>query len=238
LSIAFYLLTILLAATPVLAIANGALVQHAVALAAAITLAIAAMGPEAQISSIAPLLKRFSLAILFPVFWMILQTIPLPFSSLANPIWSTTDRFNEASLPGRISVDPGATLRTLIFYLINVSLVVATVIITKDRHRAETILFVLCAVTTFMSVEVLLGRLDLFARMIPGADAPASPYPATAAFAVLANCALVARTIERHLHQQDISNLLSAPLWSGLLSGPSGITLALAAMTILGHGNL
>ena len=90
------------------------------------------MEPEAQITSIAPLLKRFSLAILFPIFWMVLQAIPLPFSSLANPIWSTTSiALNEASLPGRISVDPGATLRTLIFYLINVSVVVATVIITK-----------------------------------------------------------------------------------------------------------
>ena len=114
------------------------------------------MGPEAQITSIAPFLKRFSLAILFPVFWMVLQAIPLPFSSLANPIWSTTSiALNDASPPGRISVDPGATLRTLIFYLINVSLVVSTVIITKDRHRAEMILFVLCAVTTFMSIEVL-----------------------------------------------------------------------------------
>ena len=140
---------------------------------------------------------------------MVLQAIPLPFSSLANPIWSTTSiALNEASLLGRISVDPGATLRTLIFYLINVSLVVATVIITKDRHRAKTILFVLCAVTTFMSIEVLLGRLDLFVRTIPGVDAPASPFPATAAFAVLANCALITRTIERRLHQRDISNLL------------------------------
>ncbi len=69
-------------------------------------------------------------------------------------------------------------------------------------------------------------------------DAPGSPFPATAAFGVLANCALVARTIERHLHQQDISNLLSGPLWSGLLSGLSGITFALAAMAILGNGSL
>ena len=59
LSIAFYLLTILLAATPILVIANGALAQHAVALAAAISLATAAMGPEAQITSIVPFLKRF-----------------------------------------------------------------------------------------------------------------------------------------------------------------------------------
>ena len=239
LSIAFYLLTILLAATPILVIANGALAQHAVALAAAISLATAAMGPEAQITSIVPFLKRFSLAMLFPVFWIVLQTIPLPFSSLANPIWSTTSiALNDASPPGRISVDPGATLRSLIFYLTDVSLVVSTVIITKDRHRAEMTLFVLCAVTTFMSVEVLIGRLDLFARIIPGVDAPASPFPATAAFAVLVNCALIARTIEQHLHRQDISNLLPAPLWWGLLSGLSGITLALAAMIILGHGNL
>ncbi|OAF15463.1 hypothetical protein AYJ54_39485 [Bradyrhizobium centrolobii] len=202
-------------------------------------LAIAARGPEAEIASTAPLLKRFAPAILIPVVWMVLQTFPLPSSLPAHPIWSATSiALNDPSLPGRISLDPGATLRSLFLYLTDVSLVVSTVILAKDRHRAETILFVLCAVTTFMSVEVLLGRLDLFAGMLPDASAPTSPFPAAAALATVANAALVARAIERHLHQQDIRNLASVPLWLGLLCGLFGIAAAVAAMASLARGTL
>ncbi|OAF16734.1 hypothetical protein AXW67_11840 [Bradyrhizobium neotropicale] len=236
--IASYLLIVLLAATPILAIANLAFAQHAGALVAAIMLAIAARGPEAEIASTAPLLKRFAPAILIPVVWMVLQTFPLP-SSLAHPIWSATSiALNDPLLPGRISLDPGATLRSLFLYLADVSLVVSTVILAKDRHRAETILFVLCAVTTFMSVEVLLGRLDLLAGMLPDASAPTSSFPAAAALATVANAALVARAIERHLHQQDIRNLASVPLWLGLLCGLFGIAAAVAAMASLARGTL
>jgi hypothetical protein len=239
LSIASSLLTILLAATPILAIANGAFARHAVAIVAAIILATAAKGAETEFASTAQLLKRFSLAILLPLLWMVLQTLPLPFPPLANPVWSTASiALNDPSLPGRISLDPGATLRGLFLYLVDVSLVVSTVIITKDRHRAETVLFVLCAVTTFMSLEVLLGRLDWFAGMIADAGRPTSPFPAGTALAILTNGALIARAIERHLHQQDIRNLASVPLWLGILSGLSGIAVAFAAMATFARGTL
>jgi hypothetical protein len=239
LSIASSLLTILLAATPIVAVANGAFAQHAVAIIAAIMLATAAKGAETELASTAQLLKRFSLAILLPLAWMVLQTLPLPFSALANPVWSATSiALNDPSLPGRISLDPGATLRGLFPYLVDVSLVVSSVIITKDRHRAETVLFVLCAVTTFMSLEVLLGRLDLFAGLITDAGGPTSPFPAATALAIVTNGALIARAIERHLHQPDIRNLASVPLWLGILSGLAGIAVAFAAMATFARGTL
>jgi hypothetical protein len=239
LSIAFYLLTVLVAATPVLAIAEGALAQHAVVFIVAIMLAAAARGAGGEIASAAQLLKRFSLAILFPVLWMVLQIVPLPFASLVNPIWSTTAiALNEPSLPGHISLDPGATLRSLILYLTIVSLVISTVIVTKDRHRAETTLYVLTAVTTFMSAEILIGRLDSFAGMIPAAGTAAAPFAAGAVLAALTNAAVIARAIERHLNQPDINDLLSGPLLLGLVPGLCGIAIAVAAMRTLAQDNL
>lgn len=239
LSIASYLLIALLAATPILAIANGSFAQHVLALVAAVMAAMAARGPEAELASAAQLLKRFLLAFLLPVVWMALQIFPAPTFSLANPIWSATSiALNQPSLSGRISVDPGATLRSLFLYLIDVSLLVSTVIITKDRQRAETILSVLCVVTTLISAEVLLSRLDLFAGVISDIGAAASPFPATAALAILANGALVARALERHLHQQDIRNLASVRLWVGVLSGLFGIAVSVAALATLERGAL
>jgi hypothetical protein len=240
LSIAFNILIVLLAVTPILAIVNGALSQHAVALAATIMLMAVAMDREGEVATAAQLLKRFSLAILFPILWMVLQIVPSPFPSLVNPIWSTTSiALNEPSQSGHISLDPGATFRSLMLYLTIVSLVVSTVITTRDRLRAETTLFILSAVTTFMSVEVLIGQLDSFAGMIPNADtAAASPFAAAAALAALANGALIARAIERHLNRSDINNFFSGSLLFGLLSGLSGIAVSLAAMRILAHGSL
>jgi hypothetical protein len=239
LPIAFYLLTILLAATPILAIANGAFAQHAVAFTAAIMLLVAAMAPEREITAAAQLLKRFSLAILVPILWMVLQTVPLPLPSLVNPIWSTTGiALNKSSLVGHISVDPGATLRGLISYLSVLSLMMSTVIITRDRHRAETTLFVLTAVTTFMSVEVLVGQLDSFAGIIPIAGTATSTFAAAAALAALANGALIAMAVERHLNRPDPSNLLASPLLFRLFLGLAGVAISLAAMKVLTQASL
>jgi hypothetical protein len=240
LSIAFRLLSALLAATPILAIANGGYAQHGVALATAIMLVATAMGPQAEITTIVQLLKRFSLAILFPILWMVLQTVPLPFASLVNPIWSTTAiALNEPSLVGFISLDPGATFRCLISYLVVLSLVISTVIITKDRYRARTILLVLGVVTTFMSAEVLIGQLDSFAGMIPSAGTPAaSTFAATAALAALTNGAIIVMAIEGHLHQPDAGNLFSGPLLFRVFLGLSGIAVSFAAMRTLAQGSL
>ena len=156
LSIAFYLLNIVLAATPILTISSDAFVQHVLGVSAAIMLASTAMGPQVEITAAAQVLKRFSFAVLFPVAWMVLQIVPLPFPSLVNTIWPTASvALSEPSLWGHISLDPGATLRSLISYLTILSLAVATLIITKDRQRSETTLYVLSVVTTFMSIEVL-----------------------------------------------------------------------------------
>jgi hypothetical protein len=230
--IASWLLITLLAATPILAITSGSFAQHVISLATAAMMAMAIRGPEAQIASAAQLLKQFLLIFLLPVVWMMLQIFPV--SSLANPIWSATSiALNQPSLPGRISVDMGATLQSLFLYLVNVSLLVSTIIITRDRRTAETILFVLCAVTALMSVEFLLSRLDSFAGLIPQTGAAKNLFPAAAALAILSNGALVARALERHLHQQNIHNLASPRLWVGVVSGLLGIGVAFAALAAL-----
>lgn len=238
-SIAFYLLTALLAATPILAITNDGVAQHAVTIIAAFMLAVAAMGPQAEITSAARLLKRLSLAILFPIVWMIIQIVPLAFASIVNPIWSTAAiALNDTSLPGHISIDPGTTFRSLISYLTTLSVMVATVIITRDRQRAQTILFVLSAVTTFMSVEVLLGQLDAFAGIVPGAGTVgAATFAAIAALAALTHGAIVLMAIERQLHRAD-PNLFSFPLLLNVSLGLCGIAFCLVAIGTLAPSSL
>ncbi|MBR0903898.1 hypothetical protein [Bradyrhizobium liaoningense] len=237
--IASWLLIALLATAPILAIISGSFAQHVISLATATVMALAIRVPEAQIASSAKLLKQFFLVLLLPVVWMTFQIFPTSTSSLANPIWSATSiALNQPSLPGRISVDPGATLHSLFLYLVDVSLLVSTVIISRDRRTAETILFVLCAVTTLMSLEFLLSRLDSFAGIIPQTGAATNLFSAAAALAVLTNGALVARALERHLHQQNMHNLASPQLWAGIFSALLGIAVAFAALAALQNHTL
>jgi hypothetical protein len=240
LSFAFYLLTALLAAAPILAVSGGLFAQHAIAVAVVIMLVAAAMTPRDEISAAALLLKRFALAALFPVLWMTLQAIPLPHDSIVNPIWPTTRiALNEPSLPGHISLDPGATLRGLASYLTLLSLVVSTAILTKNRQRAETTLLVLSAVTTLMSVEALLGQMDLFAGLVPNANtSAASPLAAAAALGALTNGAIISMRIERHLNRSTVDNWLAGLLTSGLVMNCAGIAISLVAMKALAQGSL
>jgi hypothetical protein len=56
------------------------------------------------------------------------------------------------------SVDLGFTLRALFGYLSLVSLALITSVLTRNRERAEVILYTLCAITTFIAIELLLFR--------------------------------------------------------------------------------
>jgi hypothetical protein len=238
LSITFRLLTALLAATPVLAIADGASAQHLISFVAAVMLAIAAMAPQAEITTTVQLLKRFSFAILFPVFFMILQLSPIPFTSLVNPIWPTASAaLNEPSLWGHVSIDPESTFRSLMFYMTIAALMVATIIVTKDRQRAETILYVLSAVTTFMSAEVLLNQFSSFAGIIT-ITTGAATFVAASALGALTNTATIIMAVERYLGRRELEASSSGSLFLGLILGVAGIAICLVAMRTSAPANV
>ncbi|MBR0797175.1 hypothetical protein JQ615_17420 [Bradyrhizobium jicamae] len=237
-SIAFYLLNFLVATTPALAIAGGDFAEPAIALLGAAMLAIAAIGHSPVLSSTAQLLKRFVPALLFPLLWMTCQIVPVP-QTLAHPVWSATAiALNDASLRAHISLDPGATLRSLAWYLTLVTVLISAIIVTTDRHQAKTVHFVLTAVTTFISITVLISQFHAFAGLIPTEHAAAAPFAALPVVAILLNGAIIVRAIERYLNRNEID----APARRALLlegcSGLGGLALSVAAIVILGRNDL
>lgn len=239
LQIAFRLLIILLAATPALAIAHNRLLEHAVAAAAALILIAAATAPQTDVSTAAPFLKRISLAIAFPALWMVLQLVPLPFPSLVNPIWSTASTALGESLVARVSIDPGATLRSLIVYLTMLSLLVSTVIVARDRRRAEMLFYALTTVTTFMAAETLIGQFHAFAGVFPSTGSTAaSAFTAMAALSAIANGAAIIMAIERHLSSRDAENVSRMPLLARLALAACGLAIALVALESLATGGM
>lgn len=233
--IVFRLLIILVAAIPAVAIVNDALAQGGIALiAAGLVVLSAATVPQGDLSIVWPMLRRVSLAIAFPIIWMVIQIIPLPFASLVNPIWSTAAAaMGEASNWGHVSVDPGATLRSLILYLAMLSLMISTALVARDRKRAEITFFVVTIVLTILCAEVLIGQIKPFAAITPPAGSPAADlFVATGTLATLCNCAVAIMAIERHLSRKDTESSTTVPLVSRLGLALTGLIIAAAASRI------
>jgi hypothetical protein len=170
---------------------------------------------------------------------MIFQLAPIPFKSLANPIWPTAAiALNDSSLWGHISLDPGNTLRGLMLYLAVLSLVIATIIIARDRQRAQTTFFIVCAMTALMSVEALLGQLNLFAGIFPVGGLAAATFVAVSAMGVLVNAAAIIMAVERHLSRGEPELSPSSPLLLKIFLGLLGVAICLAATISLAPTNV
>lgn len=230
LPIAFRFLCILLAAIPVLTITDDWLVQGVSAIAAAELLLFAIAAPQDDLAITVQLLRRILLAILFPIAWMVFQIAP--FDPLANSIWPTASIALDEPLLGHISIDPSATIRSLFAYLAAVSLMVVTMVYTRDRARAETILFVTCGVTVFMSVAMLLGQFAPLIGFVPALGQPAT-FVAIVALGAVANAAAAFRVIERRLSRRE-----DAPGILSMLMALAGSAICLAAILMAGQNNI
>lgn len=196
----------------------------------------AATVPQGDLSVVWPLLRRVSLAIAFPIIWMVIQIIPLPFTSLVNPIWSTAAAaIGEASNWGHVSVDLGATLRSLILYLAMLSLMISTALVARDRKWAETTFFVVTIVLTILCAEVLIGQIKPFAGITPPAGSSAADiFVAAAILATLCNCAIAIMTIERRLGRKGMEDASTVLPFVGRLGlALTGLIVAAAASRIL-----
>lgn len=163
---------------------------------------------------------------------MLLQLLPVPLGTIENPVWRSTAAAIPGNASGHLSIDLGFTLRALFGYLGLISLTLITSVLTRNCDRAGTILFALCAITTFAAGELLL--LGGFSVFNPGNrlnDLLAS-LVAPAAFGVILNAAFVVRTIK----YRDTGSrwLASSRAYLGMmLFGTFGVTICLIDLVFL-----
>jgi hypothetical protein len=159
LPIAFVLLSLLIALFPVLAIRDGLVTQSVVGALAAVIMAaagIAARAVDVQFAS--QVTRRLRLAAAIPVIWMIIQLLPTPFPELSHTIWTNGNEALDQKAWGHISVDLGKTLEALAFYLANIALILATIVVSRDHRYAGRLFIVLGATTILTVVALLAGR--------------------------------------------------------------------------------
>lgn len=91
-----------------------------------------------------------------PALWMVIQLLPIKF--LANPIWLSAEAALGSSRHGFITIDVGATVIALGFYLSLIAISLCAAAIAVDRQRAASILCVLNIATVLAAALTLLRQ--------------------------------------------------------------------------------
>jgi hypothetical protein len=193
--LAAFLLIFLVFSTPIFLILDGPIANSIIAAisAGALAAAAASLRPQAT-AHLLKLIRPIALVASLPAVWMIIQILPL--GVLPNPAWESAGVALGHATGGEISVDLGGTARALANYLVIVAIMLASIVVTSDRRRAEWILFALSAVTALIAA-LAAGRDIVRSGSIRDLEA-ISTWPDCMALGVLLSVAVLAQTIESH----------------------------------------
>lgn len=160
------------------------------------------------------------------------QLVPLPLS-WAHPIWASAhDVLGGLSL-GPITADTGLTVNALLLALAAISLLGVTILVVRNRGRAELVLFVLSGVTAVSALTLDLHRLS----PAVAAAAPSDFTTTLAGFGLMLNLAVMQLAAERaethHSVLRSIAiglcGLVGASASAAAIFGFSGTNSAIAA---------
>lgn len=161
------------------------------------------------------------------------QLMPLPLG-LAHPIWASA-RDALGGLPlGPITADLSLTLNALILALAAIASLGVTIVVVRDRGRAELVLFVLAGVTAVSALTLDLHRLS---PAIAGAAATSELATTLAGFGLILNLAVMQLAAERAETRHSLLRsivlgllgLAGALISAGAVFGLSGTSNAIAA---------
>lgn len=127
-----------------------------------------------------------------PALWIVIQLLPIRF--LANPIWASAAAALGYSRHGSITIDVGATVMALGFYLSLIAISLSAAAIAIDRHRAASILYALNIATVLSAVLLMLRQFTEVFRDFP---ADGSATAACASIGVVVALAGLIKTTER-----------------------------------------
>ena len=109
-------------------------------------------------------IRRALVVAAIPALWMVIQLLPIGF--LANPIWVSAEAALGSSRHGSITIDVGATVMALGFYLSLIAISLCSAAIAVDRYRAGSILYALNGATVLTAALLVLRQ--FFVNWEPG----------------------------------------------------------------------
>jgi hypothetical protein len=165
---AFIILTSLIALLPAMMMIDGILANGVVSAIVAVAMVTVVLTLHtSDLNRFSRLLGPSAFIVLFiPCLWMLLQVLPIPTRSLANPVWVSAATALDKPFAGAISLDISATLLSLARYCAILAAAFVTATVTLNKHRAESVLYLLMGIAALIAAE-LIGY-DLGYLRLPG----------------------------------------------------------------------
>jgi hypothetical protein len=195
---AFIILTSLIALLPGLMLMDGILASGMVSAIVAFAMLMVVLTLHTRdLNRFSRLLRPAGFIVLFiPCVWMMLQVLPTPNRSVANPVWVSTSAALGKPFVGAISLDIGATALSLARYCALLAAAFVTATVTLDKQRAETVLSALTVIAALIAAELI--GLDMGHLRLPGFDHPGERANAIniAVIGFILSCAMVISAYE------------------------------------------
>lgn len=196
--IGFYLLIGTIGISPALIFWNSPLIAGLLAAYAALAVAIVGFSIRpGEAGYLTRVIRPLFMCALLPAAWMVIQTLPVPSTDWAHPIWASAQAALNRSLTPSIAIDRGAALVALITYCFAAGVVLLSAAVTIDRSRADALLLWLAAATTFPSILNIILEFDSVRALVQTAGAFDS-LNSLSALGVLVNAGVADRAVERY----------------------------------------
>lgn len=148
------ILVLLVGISPIMLFTDGPTIHGVLAGLAAAGIAVVSVTMRpGETKFLVSLLRRAALFAAIPILWIAIQLLPL--GPIANPIWSSAEAALGHPLHGSISIDFGATVMALGFYLSAAAVSLLAAAVAVERQRAVWVLFALVGATVVIALIVL-----------------------------------------------------------------------------------
>ena len=192
------ILVLLIFAIPITIIFEGIIAQALVAVVAAMLLVIVAVRIRpGEAGFLSTVVRPVAVVAIIPAIWMLIQIVPLQSSWIVHPIWKSAAAALGQPFAGSISIDPGATLISLVRYCSAMAIAFVAAAVAADRLRAEWVLFALTAESAFVALLALAKNFGLFTFLGDGGQSAATATAVACLGRILAVAAAL-HTLERH----------------------------------------
>ncbi len=194
-SVAYYSLIFLIAAALILPLAGGEFgttLQIAVIAVGLVATALSVGNADVQHFSRGTGRLRW-IFLLVPLA-IAAQMVPLPLW-LGHPIWASTNEALQTPPYGHISADLGATLNAICSAIAAIAIVCVTIVVTRERRRAELVLFLLSAIAALHALFVLAR--DVLPATISRVGFAGDVSPDLDALGLVLNLAVIQLAVER-----------------------------------------
>ncbi|HEY1579302.1 MAG TPA: hypothetical protein VGF82_19720 [Terracidiphilus sp.] len=224
LSIAYSLLLVCIVLASGSAIHDSTAAQSLIETLAVVALAlVGARASAIDVSLSARCTKGLKIAAAIPAVVMLIQILPVPIG--AHSIWINANEALGRQSWGHISVDLGGTILALAYYLANISLILVSVFVTRERRRAELLLFALTLMATLTTLGLLVGKLGL--NLDSSNNDVLSGISALGILLAIAN---IARTFETHQSDRETAEERNAK--SALIAGGIGLLIGVIGLIV------